>query len=304
MTQEFLDKILTHHLITSTKNGNHVVNTPLLLSISKRCPNLVFYIQNRYPEPIVSMSEIVMRMFLKIEKRHVCPICGTYTTYRGYSFYVKTGSLYREYCDRCKYLSDIPKKHRKETCVKKFGGEAPMCSKKIQEKSKKTCLKKYGVEWSWQSDNNKKKSSMTCIEKYGSPTFAGTNEWKAKTTQTYIERYGVTHWAKSESGRQKIGEMTRSPETKKKIYISKKKNHSFNTSKPEKVLYQLLLSKYDDVKYQYKSKEYPWNCDFYIPSIDTYIELQGFYTHGDHPYIEDNEDDKARLEMLKEKCKA
>ena len=35
---------------------------------------------------------------------------------------------------------------RKQTNIKKFGGNAPLCSKEIQEKIKNTCIEKYGVD--------------------------------------------------------------------------------------------------------------------------------------------------------------
>ena len=39
----------------------------------------------------------------------------------------------------------------------------------------------------------------------------------------------------------------------------------------------------DDIKRQYKSKLYPFACDFYIKSLDLYIETNGHWSHGwDH----------------------
>ena len=48
------------------------------------------------------------------------------------------------------------------------------------------------------------------------------------------------------------------------------------------------------------SEEYPFPCDFYIPSIDTYIEYQGFWTHGKEPYI-GSEEQKNVLNLWKNK---
>ena len=67
---------------------------------------------------------------------------------------------------------------------------------------------------------------------------------------------------------------------KQKVKDSKKKNKTFGKSKSEDQIYQLLLQKFNKVERQYKSEQYPFACDFYIPSIDLYIEYQGFYTHG------------------------
>ena len=41
---------------------------------------------------------------------------------------------------------------------------------------------------------------------------------------------------------------------------------------------------------------YPFSCDFYIPEFKLYIEIQGSWTHGRHPF---NECDQADLEKIK-----
>ena len=77
-----------------------------------------------------------------------------------------------------------------------------------------------------------------------------------------------------------------SPKVKEHIHNVKKKHNSFNTSIPEEKLNDLLVEKYGekDVFRQFISKKYPWHCDFYIPELDYFIELQGYYTHGKEPY--------------------
>ena len=46
---------------------------------------------------------------------------------------------------------------------------------------------------------------------------------------------------------------------------------------------------------QYRSELYPFNCDFYIPSLDLYIECHFHWTHGGRPF---DENDKSCLEQL------
>lgn len=89
-----------------------------------------------------------------------------------------------------------------------------------------------------------------------------------------------------------------------KYQILKEKNNSFNKSKPEEFLYKILKENYKEVLRQYNQDErYPWHCDFYLPEIDTFIELQGYYTHGKHPYNPTNQEDVNRLSKLKSKYK-
>lgn len=81
------------------------------------------------------------------------------------------------------------------------------------------------------------------------------------------------------------------------IYKTKKKNKSFNTSKPETDYYNYLKTIYDenDIIRQYRDERYPYNCDFYIKSEDLFIELNYTWCHGGHPYNEANEKDKQEL---------
>lgn len=87
-----------------------------------------------------------------------------------------------------------------------------------------------------------------------------------------------------------------SKECQIKLYNTKKLNGTFKISKPEKEIYKILYIKYPDLIYQYRSEKYPFNCDFYIPSLDLYIEYQGNWTHGFKPY---NPEDKECIEKLK-----
>ena len=63
----------------------------------------------------------------------------------------------------------------------------------------------------------------------------------------------------------------------------------------------MLVEKYKDVRRNYKSEQYPYACDFYIPSSDLYIECNFHWTHGDHAYNENDYNDKLRLEYMKYK---
>lgn len=85
-----------------------------------------------------------------------------------------------------------------------------------------------------------------------------------------------------------------------KMQQTRKRNNSFNKSKPEEEIYKLLCQKYNDVKRQYKSEKYPFACDFYIPSEDLYIEYQGFWMHGFEPYI-DTKEQKEKVKLWETK---
>lgn len=90
-------------------------------------------------------------------------------------------------------------------------------------------------------------------------------------------------------------------EAKRKEYETKKLNHSFNSSNPERQLIQDLIAEYgeDDVKHPYRDNRYPFNCDVYIKSLDLFIEYNGTIEHNGHPYNKDDPSDVAEAETIK-----
>lgn len=175
-------------------------------------------------------------------------------------------------------------KRIQQTNLQRYGVKNPMQCKDIQKKVIKTCLKKYGVKNSFQT----KKTKETCLQKYGVDNYSKTEEWKNKVKETNLYRYGVQNAAKNR-------------DIINKGLQTKRINQSFNKSEPEEKIYNLLLKKFSKVKRQYKSKEYPFACDFYIAPLDLYIEYQGMWTHGKEPYNENKEEHKKIIEKWKNK---
>ena len=132
------------------------------------------------------------------------------------------------------------------------------------------------------------KSKDTCLKKYGVTNGGASKQAQDKIKKHMLEKYGVIN----------PGQI---PEVKKKIRETLKKHNSFNTSKPENIVYDKLCSKFNDVKRQFRSKLYPFNCDFYIPSLDLYIECNYHWTHGFHLFDKNNIDDLAKLELWKQR---
>lgn len=128
---------------------------------------------------------------------------------------------------------------------------------------------------------------------------------------------GITPWNKNKECPQLKGENngfyghSHSKETidviREKVNITKAKNRSFNISHEEDEIGRLLKIKFPDLLTQYKSEPYPFNCDFYIPSKDLYIEYNGHWTHGIYmhdlyaPYDPENPDHQWLLNLWKSK---
>ena len=187
-----------------------------------------------------------------------------------------------------KKSSDLHVHNIRKACLEKYGvingGGAP----EILEKIKETNRKKFGSDWYLQTDDYKRKTKET-LGQYGVTNVFQLKEVKDKIKQTNLERYGVEYNMQNK-------------EVRNKVDITKRKNGTFNTSKPEQEIKRLLEEKFPNVQYQYKSEKYPFNCDFYIPELDLYIEFQGTWTHGKHPFSESVEDletlDKWKTESI------
>lgn len=187
---------------------------------------------------------------------------------------------------------------RKQTCLEKYGVEYSSQDENIKNKTKQTCLEKYGVEYSWQNENVKNKIKKTCLEKYGVEHFNNLQKRK----QTCLEKYGVSSWSKTKDFKEMMLQNKEIIENKRND--TKRRNHTFNTSKPEEELYLYIKRKFPNVKRQYIDKDrYPYNCDFYIPELDLFLELNGIWTHGKHPYISTSKEDNLILRQWTEKSK-
>ena len=165
------------------------------------------------------------------------------------------------------------KEKTKQTNIKKYGGNSPTCDKNIFLKQRETFkLNHNGYSYYRQMPEHAEKMREINLNK----------ETQEKIKSTNIKKYGVDSYSKTNEFKQIMSENIN--EINKKRYDTKKKNNTFNTSKPEDESYILIKEKYPDIIRQYKSNEYPFTCDFYIPSIDTYIECNYFWTHGKKPY--------------------
>lgn len=283
--------------------------------------DIVEYMINRFEEK-VSFKEALYRFRNKIFETPKCKICGNKIKFgrEGFSNYC---------CRKCMAAgASITKKNNpifvynfskpevrekaKQTIISKYGVDNVQRLKEVREKAKQTKLERYGDE----NYNNTEKFKNTCREKYGCNVPAQNKEIREKQVKTSFERYGgyFNKEQVSKTIQEKYGvewftqtdiikEKNNTIEAKEKQYRTKKKNKSFNSSKKEKECFGIISKIYPDVITQYRSEEYPFNCDFYIPSTKMYIEFNGNWTHGGHAYDENNKDDINTLNIWNEKAK-
>lgn len=197
----------------------------------------------------------------------------------------------------------------KKTIQEKYGVDNIMQVFNVQEKQKQTCIEKYGVDNAIKNKEIKDKKEQTCLDKYGKENLFGTEYFKNKSKETCTKKYNVENIMQVFNNEQlnedalKIKQkiIDNIPTMLDKMYKTKKKNKSFNTSQPELQINNLLQKTFK-VICQYKSELYPFACDFYLPDLDLYIEYNGTWTHGAMPF-ENNESCNRQLQRWQEKAK-
>ena len=184
-------------------------------------------------------------------------------------------------------------------------------NKDIQEQRKQTSLDHYGVEFPHSSNIVKQNMEQTCLAKYGAKNVYASEYGKQKIKETNLRRYGAENpWSKGSSVIHKSQDTfeqrtgVRYPgqnrESRLKGYKTMAKNGK--RSSLENLLEQFFID--NNIKYESEynlDPRYPFHCDFYLPDSDTFIEINGFWTHGGHWFDVTNIDDINRLNKLKQK---
>lgn len=285
------------------------------------------YLKHRFSN-FKSFTETVYRIKHKIEQQPVCPICGKELKFnKGYaktcsyscqnklrnSINTLNNRVLEIYGVSNVWQSDEIKNKCKQKWLEKYGVDNVSKSLEIKNQKRETCLKHFGVKAGFNNGkaeitkllkynsstyNNMDKNRQTCLAKYGEDSIFKVKEFKDKIKQTFKTKYGVDCAAQLP---QTI-KNSHSPEAIQKCFETQKRSKTINTSKLEQKSYELLKSVFNDVIYQYKDERYPFYCDFYIPSLDLFIECQYAMFHNGRPYV-GNEKDLQEIELLKEKSK-
>ena len=92
---------------------------------------------------------------------------------------------------------------------------------------------------------------------------------------------------------------------RQRVSTSMKQNRTYGKSQDEERYYNYLIRKFgeDDVVRQYRDERYPFDCDFYIKSLDLFIECNFHWTHGGKPYDRNDVDCEDLLNFWLYKAK-
>lgn len=322
---ELLGLITTKSGQFSTKSFNNLDDTTKKI------------LYDRFPDADNNIKEILYRLRNHVEKRPTCVICGGRVKFNNNAF---TQTCLRKECLSAnnlrtvklsflkKYGNENPwadenlKNERyeksKATVLRKYGVENVSKLQSIKDQKVKKSLDRYGTKCTLLNEEVHKKTEITLKEKYGveiGQNIFASEYGKTKVKSSLKDHYGVEVAMHSKEIREKnkkyflekygvanpyqIKEVIDKIQEKRKISL--KKNNTFNKSKPEDEIKELLWQKFPDMDPQHNEKRYPFNCDFYIPSLDLFIKYNGTWTHGTHPYDPNNKTDIDMVERWKSK---
>lgn len=156
-------------------------------------------------------------------------------------------------CSNKSISNGILKRKIKSIFIKKYNSESYVSSDVGRSNINNVMIEKYGTISPFSLFNCKEKSKVTCKEKYGVDFFAQSGQWESKLDRSDIAQ---------------------------KAWATKIINGTCSKSAPEEKLNIILVSilgKSDIIRQKKVIKQW---VDFYIISLDLYIQVDGIYWHG------------------------
>ena len=266
------------------------------------------------------------------DKKVCCQTCGkSMREHKKCIQDITTG--YRPFCSRkCVMNNDQIKQHYKELSLQNWGTETFFGSSIGQDIIHQSMLSSYGVVYPAQSKEIHQKMTNTLKEHIEDGTIdinifsKIATDGLEKRIQTSLSSYGTEFPSQSEQVKEKIRKTCQNNwksncyltsedfKTKyltedtiknnlKKQIQTKRNNKSFNVSNEENKLLNLLIEKFgkNNIKTQFSDNRYPFLCDFYIEKLDLFIEYNGHWTHGSHPFDINNKNDILKLNYWRDK---
>lgn len=248
-------------------------------------------------------SQEYFDQYLATDMDGKCVICGKPTQFRG----IKVG--YKKHCSTKCAQSDIEVINTKKAVfLEKYGGMGT-ASTIIKDKIEATNLEKYGVKNIFtrpdisekaHSKTAREKQQQTMMTKYGTKSIVSQKMIDNTHTKDCIDKQQESI-RKTNQEKYGINSLFQNTEFQQKCHEVKKQKGWTSEHKTETKCYDYVLSRFPDAIREYSSEEYPFPCDFYVPSEDLYIELNVFWTHGGHYFDKNDINDVKKLEIWKAK---
>jgi hypothetical protein len=170
---------------------------------------------------------------------------------------------------------------RKQTCLKKFGFVNAFQS----PKTKRTVKERFGVDNVFQHESVKEKIKQTTFAHYGVTCSLQSPVVYEKKRQTMIERYGVEFALQSDAIKKKID--FKAAWQKRHETLKRLGSYGSRTSKIEGLFYVELMTLFGAANVERFVLVNDWSIDFYVKSIDAYIQFDGVYWHGHNKTLDE-----------------
>lgn len=206
-------------------------------------------------------------------------------------------------CDYCGKKLDkkrIPGKL--SFCDRKCNGLAARKGGVSYRKAMQTNNRRYGTDWSQNNAEIIEKRKNTNRERYGAENPYGSLKIKKQIRETVKKRYSVTNVFQDEGIKKRIRESTikkigvpyaimlpsvkeaaKSADAKRKHHETMKLrgNYKKRMTRPESIMLRMLREVFEegDIIFQELLND-TWPIDFYVKSVDSYIQVDGVYWHG------------------------
>lgn len=159
---------------------------------------------------------------------------------------------------------------REQTLIERYGVSSPNQNHEIMQRAmesmRTTNIERYGVENAMQSPDVSRRAART-------------------RQQVMQEKYGYAN-------------SVQVPEIRDKILESRRRNGTLNASKPEDVLYLMLVDCFGEdavLRNVVVDGRYPYHVDFYVKPLDLFIELNGDRSHNTHWFNPDDFRDRQTV---------
>lgn len=215
-------------------------------------------------------------------------------------------SYYERYGCRHNWASKDPKLNGCATRKQKYNVDYMMSNPKykaISVQTRKNDIDENGLNSYERGGLKSIETSLNNIDKNGLNSYQRGIIKSENTTQI---RYGKKHYTQTQQFKDLFKDKEWVDKINQKIYETKKKNGSLKGSNAEDIIYQFLVYKFDfeNIEYHYKDNQrYNFVCDFYIPKLDLFIEINFDPSHGFEPFDPENSKHLERLQQWQLKAK-
>lgn len=178
-------------------------------------------------------------------------------------------------------LSHVPEfiERAQQTCLERYGVTNPMNRPEAASKRVQSYIEHFGVSNPMQDPDVHRRARETMKSLYGAEYPLQVPEFEAKMRATMLERHGVEHALQSPQIVASVDWVAAG--IKRHQTLKATGGYVRLGSKPEDQLHEQLCAQFGTTNVQRQVlMNNRWPIDFYISTINTYVQCDGVYWHG------------------------